>query len=417
MEIHVKGGGGLSGEARLQPSKLYTQFLSVLAFLSEGKGVVRRPLVVRDTLPLLRELEKLGATLQKGAREWTIWGVGGEIQPKGSVLEAGNSGTLFGMLVSLAALSSRTLVVTGDSQLRQRSMGPLLRLMRDLGGEVSPSGPRGTPPFIVFGRGLRGGRMGRVDPPELFPLLLLAPYTEQGVEVEVSGEGGRMVEILRKAGARISGRGERIRILPGKLRSSQVFAVPHSLHSATPLLVASLLTESKLRLRGEGEGEGEASLQLLREMGARLRKVSGGWEVKGPQNLRGTKLDLSGKAELFPYAAVLASLAEGRTVFSGLSRAREMKSDRLSLTLENLRRMGAKLRREGDGVLVEGVRKLRGARVGGGNDYAVVGAFLVAGLAAEGETVVVDGPKALRTSYPGFLSGLRRLGAEVEVRA
>ncbi|TDA31794.1 MAG: hypothetical protein DSO03_04135, partial [Hadesarchaea archaeon] len=143
MELSVRGGGALHGEMELQPSKLYTQFLSVLAFLSEGKVVVRKPLVAGDTLPLLRELEKLGAVVQRGKGEWAIWGTGGKVQPKGNVLEAGNSGTVFGMLVFLATLSSRVLVVTGDSQLRRRCMIPLLRIVREMGGEVSSSGPKG----------------------------------------------------------------------------------------------------------------------------------------------------------------------------------------------------------------------------------------------------------------------------------
>jgi len=411
MELRVKGGGSLSGEVPLQPSKLYTQFLSVLAFLGEGKSVVRRPLAVRDTLPLLRELEKLGATLNRGSREWTIWGRGGRVEPKGNVLEAGNSGTVFGMLAGLAALSSGVVVVTGDAQLRRRSMLPLLRMLRSLGGELSPTGSGGTPPFIVFGRGLRGGRV-EAEPPELFPLLLLSPFTREGVEVEGEGEGRRMVEMMRRAGARISGRGRRIRISPGELRPG-VLTVPPSFHAAAPFVLASLLTDSRLVFRGEGEGEGVSFLRLLEEMGVRVVRGGGGWRVRGEP--RGAKLDLSGRAELFPYAAVLASAAEGRTVFRGLSRAREMKSDRLSLTVENLRKMGAKVGREGEGVVVEGGRKLRGARVKGGNDYAVVAAFLAAGLAAEGETVVVDGPRALRTSYSGFLSQWRKLGAEVEV--
>jgi len=412
MELRVKGGGSLSGEVRLQPSKLYTQFLSVLAFLGEGKSVVRRPLAVRDSLPLLRELEKLGATLNRGSREWIIWGMGGRVEPKGSAMEAGNSGTVFGMLVGLASLSSRVLVVTGDAQLRRRSMLPLLRMFRSLGGDLSSTGSGGTPPFIVFGRGLKGGRVEGVEPPELFPLLLVSPFTREGVEAEVEGEGRRMVEILRRAGARVSGRGKRIRISPGVLKP-QTLTVPPSFYAAAPFVLASLLTDSGLVFKGEGEGEGVSFLRLLQEMGVGVVRGGGGWRVRGEP--RGTRLDLSGRAELFPYAAVLASAAEGRTVFRGLSRAREMKSDRLSLTVENLRKMGVRVSREGEGVVVEGGRKLKGARVKGGNDYAVVAAFVAAGLAAEGETVVVDGPRALRTSYSGFLSQWRRLGAEVEV--
>lgn len=410
MLIRVRGGSPLSGELRLPPSKLYTQFLSALAFLGEGKSVVRGPLAVKDTLPLLRELERLGATLSRGPGEWTIWGTGGEPRPKSSVLEAGNSGTVFGMLAGLATLCSGTMVVTGDAQLRQRPMPSLLRLLRALGAEVTPAGARQTPPFIVFGKGgVRGAEVGEVGPPELFTLLLLAPLAEGGVGAKVEGEGERMVEILRRAGAEVSGR-VRVRISGGRLRPG-VLRVPSSLHLAAPFVVASLLPGSKVVFRG-GEVEGASFLRLLQEMGVEPAGGGGRWRFRGEP--RGARVDLSGREELFPLAAVLACLAEGRTVFRGLSRARGMKSDRLSLTVENLRRMGARVKREGEGWVVEGGR-LRGAKVRGGNDYAVVAALVVAGLAAEGETLVAEGPSALRSAYSGFLSEWRKLGAEVEL--
>jgi hypothetical protein len=52
------------------------------------------------------------------------------------------------------------------------------------------------------------------EPPELFPLLLLSPFTREGVEVEVEGEGRRMVEMMRRAGGEDLRQGEEDQDLP-----------------------------------------------------------------------------------------------------------------------------------------------------------------------------------------------------------
>jgi 3-phosphoshikimate 1-carboxyvinyltransferase len=78
-----------------------------------------------------------------------------------------------------------------------------------------------------------------------------------------------------------------------------------------------------------------------------------------------------------------------------------------------LRALGASIEERDDGFMVEGPTRLRGAQVRSHGDHRLAMALVVAGLVAEGETVV-EGGDVIADSFPGFVSHLQELGAEIE---
>jgi 3-phosphoshikimate 1-carboxyvinyltransferase len=73
--------------------------------------------------------------------------------------------------------------------------------------------------------------------------------------------------------------------------------------------------------------------------------------------------------------------------------------------------MGADIEEFADGLKVVNSR-LKGAEVNGHGDHRIVMALAVAGLAAEGRTII-NGADAISKSYPGFVSDLAGLGANM----
>jgi 3-phosphoshikimate 1-carboxyvinyltransferase len=78
--------------------------------------------------------------------------------------------------------------------------------------------------------------------------------------------------------------------------------------------------------------------------------------------------------------------------------------------------MGAHIEERHDGLIIEGTQDLTGAEVDGYGDHRIVMALVVAGLAAQGETVVGDADR-VADSFPGFAEALTALGANIAVRA
>ena len=76
-------------------------------------------------------------------------------------------------------------------------------------------------------------------------------------------------------------------------------------------------------------------------------------------------------------------------------------TDRIAAIAHNLRMMGAQVIEMNDGLEIHGPAPLRGARVASFGDHRIAMAFAVAGLFADGETIVQDAD-CIRGSYPGF---------------
>ena len=191
--------------------------------------------------------------------------------------------------------------------------------------------------------------------------------------------------------------------------------VPADLAAAAPFVVAAVLTDSKLRLNGAELAcdRGAVFLDILKKMYVKVEISKKFVLLRGPQQPRGAKLDLSQTPELLPTVAVLAAKAKGKTTISNALEARAMKSDRISAMAHALRKMGVKLSEQKDGLIVEGQAKLRGCEVDGCNDYAVVAALVTAGMLANGKTTVRNKAEALQTSYSRFISTFQELGANI----
>ncbi|TEU15620.1 MAG: hypothetical protein E3I12_00050 [Hadesarchaea archaeon] len=420
MDLMVRPAAELSGELEPQPSKLHTQFASAVALLAGGKSVIENPLRVKDTQVMLQAAEAMGATVKRTQERWSIWGVSGKPKLAQNVIDARNSGTALSLLTSIAALAPAITVLNGDTQLRSRPMPGLLRSLRRLGADVHSTKPDDSPPFIVFGGKVTGGKvqLGKVSAHYLPALLLPCPYAKKQVKLSLKQAQETqlkpILELAKKVGAVVSPRGEML-LMPNRPYRAFSFRVPQELAAAAPFIVAAALTNSKLKLRGvKGvAGRDVAFLDLLKVAGLKLHSSKKGFIAEGKQNPRAAKLDLSHVPELLPMIAVLACKAKGKTLIRNAGEARTMKSDRISAVARELRRMGAKMLEHHDGLLIQGVAKLKGCEVNGHDDYAVVAALVVAGLLAEGETKIKNGVTALRTSYSRFISTFQGLGADI----
>ena len=91
---------------------------------------------------------------------------------------------------------------------------------------------------------------------------------------------------------------------------------------------------------------------------------------------------------------------------------RVKETDRVATTVAELRRLGAAIEARPDGFLVQGPTRLRGAPVDSHGDHRLAMALVVAGLVAEGETVVHD-CGCIPDSFPGFEALLAGLGGRI----
>lgn len=419
MDIVVSQSPGTGGEVEPQPSKYLTLLSCALASLCPSKSTVESPLISKDTSALAKACETMGCIMKRSQGRWSIWGVERGFTPAQPALDLKGSETAISIMSAAATFSKIPMVVTGDSDLCKRPMPELLEALRRMGVKIHSVNPGESPPFLNFGGILHGGRVNLRDIPHRFvpPALLLAPFSQRRVDLTI-GRGKRFpvdrtVEAMRKWGCAVKEGPANISVEPGGHRGA-VYRVPKDLCSAVPFLMASGIFGTKLKVKSDDvfSERDELLARTMRAFGIDIKLKGGRARVEGG-TLKGTRIDLSWGPELFPFFAVLSCYARGTTIIEGISEARGMRTDRVAAMLCELKRMGASMLDRGDSIVVKGPCKLKGCEVEGWGDHAVVAALAVAGLGAEGKTVIKGGADAIGTAYSKFVSTFKSLGANI----
>ena len=109
-----------------------------------------------------------------------------------------------------------------------------------------------------------------------------------------------------------------------------------------------------------------------------------------------------------PMIAIMAAFAEGTTIIRDAAELKVKETNRIDTVVENLRAMGGSVTPTDDGMIIEGTGALKGAHINSHLDHRIAMAFAIAGLAAEGDTVIGDS-QCVDVSYPAFFETIARL--------
>ena len=126
--------------------------------------------------------------------------------------------------------------------------------------------------------------------------------------------------------------------------------------------------------------------------------------VAHASGLQGTEIsgsEIPNLIDEIPILAVAGALAQGTMHIRDAAELRVKESDRIRTVVENLQAMGANVTEHDDGMTIKGGASLRGANLDCFGDHRIAMAFSVAGLFADGETIIRN-TECIATSYPGF---------------
>jgi len=418
---------GLRGNLRVPPDKSITHRAFILGAVAEGKSRLRLPSPAGDCLATLDCIQVLGAEVQRcGEGELLIRGRGvrGLGEPA-DTLDCQRSGTTMRLLAGLLAGQRGLFVLRGDPQLHRRPMGRIVQPLRAVGATIMGRDDGRYPPLAILGGPLRGvDHRIPIASAQVKSCLLLAGLLAEGqTTVQSPAESRDHTErMLREMGVPVIAGGPTVS-LKGPVARLSAFdlTVPGDFSSAAFLLVAACLVErSDVTLEGVGLNPSRTGLlDVLRQMGAPVeveerRETSGepvGDLVVRSSSLRGVEVGAASIPSLIdelPVLAVAATQAEGATVVRDAAELRRKESDRIATTVQELRKLGAHIEERPDGFVVEGPTRLVGAPVHSHGDHRLAMALAVAGLVAEGETVV-EGFDCAADSFPGFADVLGTL--------
>ena len=227
--------------------------------------------------------------------------------------------------------------------------------------------------------------------------------------------------MLAAMGVNVVATGLDVTLNPVDRLASNSLAVPGDISSAAfPLVAAALLDGSEVTIEGVGVNPTRTGLLgVLDEMGVRIEvdnaRGQGGEPVADltvhSSGLCGVEIGGDTVVRMideFPILAVAATQAIGTTVARDATELRVKETDRIAVIVEGLRAMDARIEPQSDGFTVEGPTLLHGAVVDSGGDHRLAMALVVAGMIAEGETVV-ENAECIADSFPGFEATMQSL--------
>jgi len=423
MELRIKRAPRIDIEINVPGDKSISHRAVIIAALSNGICTLRGFLPSEDCMHTVNAMRALGIKIEQPEPETlVVHGKKRVLTPPKKEIDCGNSGTTMRLLAGLLAGQTFESRLVGDAGLSRRPMDRVITPLRQMGANIIAEGPEQTSPLRVGGGSLHGihYRLPIASAQVKSALLLAGLFARGKTTVEEPSPTRNHTEVLLNYFLVRTAQDDdgNVTVFGDQVPESRDFTIPGDISSAAFWLVAAAAQpRGHLLVRGVGLNHTRtAFLGVLLRMGAQVREAiedvdqfepRGIVEVTGVP-LKGTVMQGKEVAQFIdelPILAVAGALANGQTIIRHAQELRVKETDRIAAIAHNLRTMGAQVTEMSDGLQIYGPAPLHGARVASFDDHRIAMAFAIAGLFAEGETIVQDAD-CIRESYPGFATVL-----------
>ncbi len=415
-------------DVRLRPpgSKSLTNRALLLAALAEGTSELSHVLFADDTRRMIDALLTLGFILHVDERNAsvTVEGRGGEIPSQNAELMLGNAGTAVRFLTAACCLGKGTYKIDGVPRMRQRPIGQLIDPLRKLGAEIEYIAGQGFPPLRITGSAMRGGTIKM--PPTLSSqfisaLLQIGAYLPQGLKLEFDGPIISLpyvkmtLDLMAWFGVmhNVAPDYSMIEIPAGqRYKPFHWIIEPDASNASYFHAAAAVIPGSRCVIESLGRSslQGDAQFaHVLGKMGAAVKYTHDTITVTGPQKLRGIDIELNAMPDMAQTLAVVALFADGPTVIRNIGNLRVKETDRLAALQNELTKLGAAVRIDGDDLHITPPTggRITPADIDTYDDHRMAMSFAVAGLRSPG--VRIKDPACVNKTFPEYWEFLRRL--------
>ena len=410
----------LNASVRVPGSKSLTNRALLIASLANGTSRLTNALFSDDSRYFAEALQTLGFDLQldETSREMRITGLGGKIPAEKADLFVGNAGTAARFLTAFLTLGHGQYILDGDSRMRERPIGDLVDALNQLGVELETT--NNCPPVEIFARGLPGGKTkiaGTVSSQFLSALLMVAPYAQSPIEIEVITELNSRpyvdmtIAIMKDFGVEIKRRGyEHFTVQPSLFSPLSSYNIESDASAASYFFAAPAICGGRVRVenisRTSRQGD-IAFLDILQHMGCAVTEGADFVEVAGTDTLMGVEVDMRDIPDTAQTLAVIAPFASSPTRIRGIASARVKETDRVSATCTELSRLGIGVEEHEDGMTIYPCTAIQRGTIQTYNDHRMAMAFALIGLQVEG--IHIENPSCVSKTFPNFFEVLDTL--------
>lgn len=306
----------------------------------------------------------------------------------------------------------------------KKSVGNVIGYLRQMGANISGKEDGNLCPLTISSANLKGIScdLSVLETHIKTPILLAGLYAEGETLVREAVKSRDHTELmLNYFGADIKTDSLDVKNLPVENLYAQHVFIPGDITMASYFITAALLVpNSEIVIKNAGVNPTRTGiLDVYKAMGAKIsllnqrivsnERIADIHVTTSP--LSCTKIDrnlIPNLIDELPVIIVAAAFARGTTEITGLSDFKVKESGKIKEIVLGLSKMGAKISENEDGLVIEGRETLRGTVVESNNDYSLAMALSVAGLAAQGETMIRKS-QAVDIVYPSFYQTLSKL--------
>lgn len=409
----IKGGHPLVGEVEIGGAKNAALAILVAAIMTDETVMIDNLPDVSDINVMLDAIRDIGAMVRRVDRH--------TVQINGSTVENVSidyesmkkiRGSYYLLGALLGKYQRAEVSLPGGCNIGSRPIDQHLKGFRALGADVTIEGGM----VLAETEKLRGTHLyfDVVSVGATINVMMAAAMAEGQTILENVAKEPHVVDVanfLNSMGANIKGAGTdviRIKGVP-RLHKTEYSIIPDQIEAGT-FMFAAAATRGDVTVLNVIPKHLEATTAKLLEIGCEVEEFDDAVRVVAKNRLKSTHvktLPYPGyPTDMQPQIGVTLALCEGTSVIT------ESIFENRFKYLDELARMGAVVKIEGNSAIIEGVEKLSGARVGA-PDLRAGAALVIAGMATDGITIV-DDIVYIQRGYERFEEKLRGLGALIE---
>src|SRR5882672_345937 len=424
----------IRGTVRLPGDKSISHRAALVAALAHGESRITDFSTSQDCASTLACLASLGVLIEREGNDVCVTAKG-RLRAPTEPLDCGNSGSTIRMLAGILAGQDFAATLIGDDSLQARPMKRIIEPLEMMGARIASAA--GRPPLRIEGRRPLEPityelpvASAQVKTCVLFAGLFADGRTEVKEKFGVTRDHtermlqwfGAPIEIAQTNETRSSTNCAVVGPLGPMGLAAHDLRVPGDFSSAAFFIAAAtLLRDSELEIAAVGLNPTRTQfLQTLRSLGAKIEikearedcnEPVGTIRIQGTDSLEekeATTIEgqiTAGLIDELPLLAVVGTQAPGGLVIRDARELRFKETDRIAATVKNLRAMGAEVEEFEDGLVINKLTRLQGARLDSFGDHRIAMAFSVAALLAEGDSEIV-GSECVAISFPEFFDRL-----------
>jgi 3-phosphoshikimate 1-carboxyvinyltransferase len=302
--------------------------------------------------------------------------------------------------------------------MRERPIGDLMDALTQLGAKLETV--NNCPPVKIFASGLLGGRtkiVGNISSQFLSALLMIAPYANSPVEMEVTTELNSKpyvdmtIAIMKNFGVEVERQGcERFTIQPSFFFPLSSYSIESDASAASYFFAAPAICGGTVCVENISRKSKQGDIQfldILAKMGCSVTETDNSILVTGHSSLHGIDVDMRDIPDTAQTLAAIAPFASSPTRIRGIASARVKETDRVHATCTELARLGVSVEEHEDGMTIHPVEKMQPAVIQTYNDHRMAMSFALIGLRVNG--ITIENPACVSKTFPDFFKVLDAL--------